>query len=172
MIFDSISSNIDEVLTISPSAIVFVFGDFNVHHREWLTYSSDTDRPGELCYDFLSQMTLVRWLTFLLWSLTVTLTVASICSAMAFVPLANSDHVVVSVSIDFPTNSKRDAPFHRIAYDYSRADLNGLRDHSRDVPWKDTIKLSGSAAASEFCERVFVGIDVYISDRKYQIKPH
>ena len=34
---------------------------------------------------------------------------ASICSTMAFPPLGNSDHVVVSVSIDFPTNSKGDA---------------------------------------------------------------
>ena len=47
---------------------------------------------------------------------------ASICSAMAFPPLGNSDHVVISVSIDFPSCSQRDAPFHRIAYDYSRAD--------------------------------------------------
>ena len=30
---------------------------------------------------------------------------ASVCSTMAFPPLGNSDHVVVSVSIDFPTNS-------------------------------------------------------------------
>ena len=35
----------------------------------------------------------------------------------AFPPLGNSDDVVVSVSIDFPINSKWDAPFHRIAYD-------------------------------------------------------
>ena len=48
---------------------------------------------------------------------------------MAFLPLGNSDHVVVSVSIDFTSNSKRDAAFHRIAYDYSRADWDGLRDH-------------------------------------------
>ena len=41
---------------------------------------------------------------------------ASICSAMAFPPLGNSDHVVVSVSIDFPTNSPQEAPFHCIAY--------------------------------------------------------
>ena len=34
---------------------------------------------------------------------------ASICSTMAFPPLENSDHVVVSVSIDFPTNSQWDA---------------------------------------------------------------
>ena len=47
---------------------------------------------------------------------------ASICSTMAFAPLGNSDHVVVSVSIDFPTNSQQDAPFHCIAYDYSHAD--------------------------------------------------
>ena len=43
---------------------------------------------------------------------------ASICSTMAFPPLGNSDHVV-SVSIDFPTNSKQDTLFNHIAYDYS-----------------------------------------------------
>ena len=73
---------------------------------------------------FLSQMTLLRWLTFLLASLTDSHSPAvldlfissntSICSTMAFPPLGNSDHV--SVSIDFPTNSKQDAPFHQIAY--------------------------------------------------------
>ena len=31
---------------------------------------------------------------------------AAICSTMAFLPLGNSDHVVVSVSIDFPSNSQ------------------------------------------------------------------
>ena len=48
MVFDSISSNIDEVLSLSPSANVFVFGDFNVHHKDWLTYYGETDRSGEL----------------------------------------------------------------------------------------------------------------------------
>ena len=77
---------------------------------------------------------------------------ASICSTMAFTPLGNSDHVAVSVPIDFPTNSQRDAPFHRIAYDYSLADWDGLRDDLRDVPWEDVFKLGASAAAREFCE--------------------
>ena len=36
-VFDSISSNIDEVLSINPSANVFVIADFNVHHKDWLT---------------------------------------------------------------------------------------------------------------------------------------
>ena len=33
-VFDSISSNIDEVLSINPSANVSVFGDFNIHHKD------------------------------------------------------------------------------------------------------------------------------------------
>ena len=47
-VFDSVSSNIDEVLSMNPSANVFVFGDLKVHHKDWLTYSGGTDRPGEL----------------------------------------------------------------------------------------------------------------------------
>ena len=42
----------------------------------------------------------------------------------------------------------------------------------RDIPWEDIFKLTASAAASEFCEWVQVGIDVYIPHRKYQVKPH
>ena len=79
---------------------------------------------------------------------------ASICSAMAFPPFGSPDHVIVSVFIDFPSNSQQDALFHRIAYDYSCADWDGLCDHMRDVPWKNIFKLSASAAASEFCEWV------------------
>ena len=51
-VFDSIPSKIDEVLSINPSVNVFVFGDFNVHHKNWFTYSGDTDRSGEVCYNF------------------------------------------------------------------------------------------------------------------------
>ena len=85
---------------------------------------------------------------------------------MAFNPLGNSDHVVVSVSIDFPSNfQQRNVPFHCIAYDYSRADWDGLRDHLRNVPWEDIFKLGASAAPSEFCKWVQVGIDVYIPQK-------
>ena len=86
-------------------------------------------------------MTLLRWLTFLLRSQTVILTVllfwvysdTSICSTMTFPPLRNSDHVVASVSIDFRSNLRRDAPFHCIGYDYSRADWDGPHEHLRGV---------------------------------------
>ena len=47
---------------------------------------------------------------------------SSICSAMAFPPLGNPDHVIVSVFVDFPSNSQQDALFHSVAYDYSHSD--------------------------------------------------
>ena len=179
-VFDSISSNIDEVLSINPSANIFVFGDFNVHLKDGLTYSGGTDRPGELCYNFFISNDLTQMVNFptripgphspALLDLFLS-SDANICSTMAFSLLGNSDHVVVSVSIDFPTNSQQDAPFHCIGHDYSRTDWNGLRDHLRDVPWEDIFKL-GASAASEFCEWVQVGIDIYIPHRKYQVKLH
>ena len=95
----------------------------------------------------------------------------SICFTLAFPPLANSDHVVVSVSIEFPSYSEWDALFHRIAYNYSCADWDDLGGHLKDVPWEDIFKLSASAAASEFCVWVLIGTDGYIPHRN-QVKPH
>ena len=89
---------------------------------------------------------------------------------MAFLPLGNSDHV--SVSIDFPSYSQWDAPFHCVTYDYSHADWDSLRDHLRDVPSEDIFKLSVSAAATESCEWVHFGVDAYITHRKYHVKSH
>ena len=91
---------------------------------------------------------------------------------MAFPPLGNSDHVVVSISIDFPSNLQWDTLFHCITYEYSHADCDSLYDHSRDVPWEDIFKLSASAAPSEFCERIHIGIDVYITHCKDKVKHH
>ena len=88
---------------------------------------------------------------------------------MVYPPLGNSDHVFVSVSIDFPSYSQLDALFHHIAYDYSCADWDGLCDRLRDVSWEVIFKLSASAASSEFCEWLQVGIDVYIPHQKYQV---
>ena len=42
-VFYCISSNIDEILSINPSANVFVLGDLSLHHKDWLTFSGGTD---------------------------------------------------------------------------------------------------------------------------------
>ena len=58
---------------------------------------------------------------------------SSICSTVASRPLGNSDHIVVTAFIEFASDSKGDATFHRTAYDYTGADWDDLRDHLRYV---------------------------------------
>ena len=111
----------------SVHLLMFVFWDFKIHHKDWLTYSGGSDKPGELCYNFSISNDLTQTVNFptripdcdshspALTHLFISSDV-NICSTMAFPPLGNSDHVAVSVSIDFPSNSQRDPPFHRIAY--------------------------------------------------------
>ena len=137
---------VNSVITF-PSRMTLLIVNFPTRIHNW-----DSHNPARL-YLFLSSH-------------------ANIYSTMPFPLLWNSDHVVVSVSIDFPSNPKQDPRFHRIAYDYSCADWDGLCDHLRDVPWENIYKLGASAAASAFCEWVQVGIDIYIHHGKYHVKSH
>ena len=156
MVFDAISSNIDQ-----SSHMLIAFGDLNILHKDWLTYSGETDRSGELCY--ISQTTLLRWLIFLLEYLWLEYLShscifgfifsfdASICSKMA----VSIGKIQSCFCLSFHWLSfklKTGCPFHCIAYDYSPADWDSLGDHLRDIPWENIFKLSASAAVSEFFE--------------------
>ena len=116
---------------------MFVFGDFNIHHKDWLTYFGRTDRSGKLCYKFSISNDFTQMINFptqipdcVSHSLSLLglflSSYASICATMAFCPLGNSDHVVVSGSTDFPSNSRQDAPFHCITYLAVKRDSTSL----------------------------------------------
>ena len=155
-IFDTTSFNIDEVLSINPSAdLLFLPLETNAHHKDLLTCSSETDGPGKLCNNFSISNNLIQMVNFLalipeVWfsqSCLLDLILssdASICFTMAFPPLEDSDHVAASVSINFLPNSKEHVPFHHRVYDYSWTDWDGLHDHMRDIPWEDIFKLNAS----------------------------
>ena len=105
-VFNANSSDIDYVLSINPSANVLFFRDFNIHHNNWLTYSSNNWLTG--CPISLDSLWLLLcWLGQSSW------------------------------------------PFERY-----------------HVPWKDILKISAPVAASESCEWVQFGIDVYIPHPK------
>ena len=99
---------------------------------------------------FPSQMTLLRWSTFLLESQAVILIVLLFwiyifLLTLVFVlqwhcSIGKVWSCCCRVSIDFPSNSQQDLPFHCIAHDYSCADWDGLCDHLRDVPWENIFK--------------------------------
>ena len=120
MVFDSVSSNIDEVLSINSletlmsiirtglpilvELIDLVNSNDLTQMDNFPTRISDCHSHGPALLDLLLSSD------------------ASICSTMTFSSLGNSDHVVVSVSIDFPLNLRQDAPFHCITYGNSDAD--------------------------------------------------
>ena len=120
-------------------------------------------------------MTLLRWLTFLLRSQTVINIVVLfwICFfllTLVFVQQLLSLHweILIMLLSKFPLTFRQvhnRMPCFIVLWD-------GLCDYLRNVPWEDIFKLGASAAASEFCEWVQVGIDVYIPHRKYHVKPH
>ena len=49
------------------SAKVFVFRYFNVHHKDWLTYSGGTDGPSEFFYTFSISNDLTQMVNFPTW---------------------------------------------------------------------------------------------------------
>ena len=122
-------------------------------HR-WLTFllgsQTDSQSPALLNFFLLMVVFVLQWLSFH-WETLI---------------------ILLSVSIDFQSKSQQDVPFYHAAYEYSRVDWDSLHDHLRDVPWEDIFKLGASAAASEFCERLQVRIDVYIPHCMYQVKPN
>ena len=96
MVFDSISSNINDALSVNPSANVFVFRD--VHDKDWLTYSDGTGGSLELCCNFSMSNDPTQMVNFPIWipdcdshspallDLYIS-SDASICSTKAFLPL-------------------------------------------------------------------------------------
>ena len=148
-------------LSEHPSANVSVFGDFNLHHIEWVKHPHGTDQPGTYSFNFCITADLTQIVDF------ATLIIDSGIHRPAFLdlfytsdaelrsveaPLGSSDHVVVSVSVYFVVSSENDTPYHCRAFDYSKTDWNGFCDHLRDVPWNDIYRYGGSKGAFEFSE--------------------
>ena len=59
----------------STHLLKFLFGDFNVHHKDCLSYSDGSDRPDELCYNFSTSIDVTQLVNFPTQIPTVTLTV-------------------------------------------------------------------------------------------------
>ena len=107
---------------------------------------------------FLSHMTLLRWLTFSLGSLAVTLrglffwisfffSDTSTCSKMTFPHWETLIMLLSQFTLNFCQSHKR-MPSFTAYLDYSCVDWVGLHHHLRDVPLEDIFKLI------EFCEWV------------------
>ena len=103
MVFDSISSNIDDVLSINSSADVLSLETLKAIIRIGLPILVELIDLVYSVIIFLSQMTYLGWLTFPLGSFRFIylflISFLFLCSTMAYSPFGKSDHVLVSVSI-------------------------------------------------------------------------
>ena len=79
-------SHMDEFVLINPSA-VFVFGDFNAHRKDCLPILVELIDLVNSVTIFLSKMTSLKWLTFLLGSQTAILTALLFCTYFSLLTL-------------------------------------------------------------------------------------
>ena len=63
-VFGAASSTTVMIVLINPSVNPYMFGNFNVCHKNGVTYSSGTDRLVELCYNFSITNDLTRMVKF------------------------------------------------------------------------------------------------------------
>ena len=124
---------------------------------------------------FPSQKTALKWLTSLLRSLTLILTVLLLdffLLILLFVLQWLSQHC--NILIMFLSQyqwmlfkHRWDVPFCHIAYGNSRGDWDNLFDHSWDVPWENVFKLGVAVTTAEFnnwsrWELMYISFTLYI----------
>ena len=104
------------------STNVLVFGDLNVHYKDWLTYSGGTDSPGELCSNFCISNDLTQIVNFptripdcdshspALLDLFLS-SDTCICSTMAFSPWQILTMLLSQFPLTFPQTQNRMSHF-------------------------------------------------------------
>ena len=132
-VIQSISESIDKALSIRQSANIFVFGDFNIHHENWLKFSNNTSASGTKAYNFALSQSLSQHVDFptptpdrsdqspSLLDLFFTSN-PDICKVSFDAPLGGSNHVVVSAKVSLICQAAHESPIHRTLFSYEQGD--------------------------------------------------
>ena len=172
-VFTLIANQIDNILINHPSANINVFGDFNIHHVQWLTHSNHTDNVGVECFNFSLAYELKQIIPFptrvldtanhfpSLLDLFLTY-VPEFFTPTRLPPLGSSDHCVVSVSIDMPSKCSSEVPFHQTSYRYAQADWDNFRSYIAEGPFNSFFKFRASKLTSLISDWIRNGIKLFI----------
>ena len=63
-VLNAVSNSIDEALSVNPTANIFVCGDFNAHHQDWIANSRFTDDAGVNALNFSIAQGLTQMVDF------------------------------------------------------------------------------------------------------------
>ncbi|XP_047140024.2 probable RNA-directed DNA polymerase from transposon BS [Hydra vulgaris] len=181
-ILDVISDQIDQALSLYPSANIVVVGDFNAHHTDWLG-SSVSDSAGVKALNFCLSQSLTQIVNFptrfpdnpnhLPSPLDLCLVLdPSQCSISPHSPLGTSDHGLISLKLLSNSSTSSESPYHRTTYNYLKADWDSFRDFLRDGPWVEIFRLPADKCASYITSWIQAGMESFIPSRRFQVKPH
>ncbi|KAL7636546.1 UNVERIFIED_CONTAM: hypothetical protein RMT77_013321 [Armadillidium vulgare] len=185
--FDYLNSKIEHILSSSPFSEIIVLGDFNVHHRQWLSYSSH-DPAGELAYNFSIQNNLEQLVQLPtripdrlgdepnILDLFLT-SYPSPYTVKLFPPLGSSDHLLISVSCPVSSSLPQERPppsARRRLWHFGAANWSDLRLYFSDFPWNDYCFRGGgpSECAERITEVILSGMEAYIPYSFPSTKPN
>ncbi|KAL7629919.1 UNVERIFIED_CONTAM: hypothetical protein RMT77_019962 [Armadillidium vulgare] len=185
--FDYLNSKIEHILSSSPFSEIIILGDFNVHHRQWLS-SSSHDPAGELAFNFsihnnLEQ--LVHLPTRIpdrlgdepnILDLFLTSN-PSPYTVKLFPPLVSSDHLLISVSCPVSSSLPQERPppsARRRFWHFGATNWSDLRLYFSDFPWNDyCFRGRGpSECAERITEVILSGMEAYIPYSVPSTKPN
>ncbi|KAL7641293.1 UNVERIFIED_CONTAM: hypothetical protein RMT77_008431 [Armadillidium vulgare] len=185
--FDYLNSKIEHILSSSPFSEIIILGDFNVHHRQWLS-SSSQDPAGELAFQFsihnnLEQ--LVQLPTRIpdrlgdepnILDLFLTSN-PSPYTVKLFPPLGSSDHLLISVSCPVSSSLPQERPppsARRRFWHFGATNWSDLRSYFSDFPWNDyCFRGRGpSECAERITEVILSGMEAYIPYSFPSTKPN
>ena len=140
-IYDCLLSSMAEIQSLDYKSSFLFLGDFNAHHREWLSSVSPTNCHGHAVHDFAD----LSGCDQMVESAThnsrnrldlVLTTVPGVTVVDIIPPLGSSDHCTISCKVT--TNAPMpDITFSRKVFIKSRADWVGVRADVQSIRWGD-----------------------------------
>ncbi|KAL7643214.1 UNVERIFIED_CONTAM: hypothetical protein RMT77_006505 [Armadillidium vulgare] len=185
--FDYLNSKIEHILSSSPFSEIIILGDFNVHHRQWLS-SSSHDTAGERAFHFAIQNDLEQLVQLPtripdrlgdepnILDLFLTSN-PSPYTVKLFPPLGSSDHLLISVSSSISSSLPQERPLsteRKRLWHFGAASWSDLRSYFFDLPWNDyCFRGKGpSECAERITEVILSGMEAYIPYSFPSTKPN
>ena len=174
--FENLTCKVDEIRARYPQSELLVVGDFNVHHKEWLGFSSSTDEVGNQAYLFTSSHDLTQIFqepTFIPSNRDHSRNLLDLCftsipnamQAIVNPQIGSSDHCLVCVKIDTaPPKTIKALP--RLVWHFYKRNDEGLRKFFKGFPWD--FHVLGHApgdvdvAVDNFTKTVLFGMERFI----------
>lgn len=143
---EHVQDTADILLQQLPSAELVILGDFNAHHKEWLS-SRITDHAGRVVLDFALANNLTQLITEPTRipqdpgdhasTLDLLLTPSPndyVVSVEA--PLGTSDHCLIRSRVRIMHHNRSRPTGHRRVWHFGSADWDGLREFFASYPWR------------------------------------